>query len=249
MSMKRGSLVVVGTGIQTAGQLTTEASEWIRLSEKVLYVVANPTSESVILSLNPAAESMNVFYGEGKLRKHTYRQMVDRVMVCVREGLATCMAAYGHPGIYARASHESIRRAREEGYLARMLPAVSAEDCLLADLGIDPGEPGCHSYEATSFLRNRRRPDPFAYVLLWQIGVIGEQGFAADGFDVTHGLQQLVQYLSEYYAADHEVIVYTAATAAGYEHFELRIKLSDLANVEVPTLSTLCIPPTKMLSD
>lgn len=247
--MKRGSLIVVGTGIQTAGQLTSEAADWIRLSEKVLYVVANPASESVIRSLNPAAESMNVFYGEGKLRKHTYRQMVDRVMECVRDGMATCLAAYGHPGIYARATHESIRLARKEGYLARMLPAVSAEDCLLADLEIDPGEPGCHSYEASSFLRNRRRPDIFAYVLLWQVGVIGEQGFAADGFDVTQRLQSLVEYLTEYYPSDHEVVIYTASTIPAHEHFEVRIKLSDLGKVDVPTLSTLCIPPAETLSE
>src|SRR2546429_6584747 len=44
------------------------------------------------------------------------------------------------------------RQAREEGFEAEMLPAVSAEDCLFADLGVDPGDEGCQSFEATSFL-------------------------------------------------------------------------------------------------
>jgi len=29
-----------------------------------------------------------------------------------------------------------------------MLPGISAEDCLVADLGIDPASSGCQSYEA-----------------------------------------------------------------------------------------------------
>jgi hypothetical protein len=33
-----------------------------------------------------------------------------------------------------------------------MLPAVSAEDCLFADLGVDPGAAGCQSHEAADFL-------------------------------------------------------------------------------------------------
>jgi hypothetical protein len=33
-----------------------------------------------------------------------------------------------------------------------MLPAISAEDCLFADLGVDPADHGCPSYEATDFL-------------------------------------------------------------------------------------------------
>jgi hypothetical protein len=37
-----------------------------------------------------------------------------------------------------------------------MLPGISAEDCLFADLGIDPGIYGCQSYEATDFLANGR---------------------------------------------------------------------------------------------
>ena len=37
-----------------------------------------------------------------------------------------------------------------------MLPAISAEDCLFADVGIDPAMTGCQSYEATDFMINGR---------------------------------------------------------------------------------------------
>ena len=244
--MKRGSLIVVGTGIQSAGQLTTEAVHWVQSSEKVLYVMTDPLSEGILWHLNPPAmESLNGLYGEGKLRKYTYRQMVERIMQCVRGGLRTCVAAYGHPGIFARPSHEAIRRARREGYFAKMLPAVSAEDCLIADLGIDPGDTGCHAFEATTFLKQRRQPDSCAYVLLWQIGVVGQFEYSRTGFQLSESLEIMVDYLGEFYPADHEVILYTAATSPGAEHVELRVQLRHLPKTEFSTMATLVIPPAQ----
>ena len=55
--------------------------------------------------------------------------------------------------VFVQPSHESIAIARLEGFSARMLPGISAEDCLFADIGLDPGKDGCQSFEATDFLR------------------------------------------------------------------------------------------------
>src|SRR5690606_15542218 len=126
----KGSLVVVGTGIRTVGQMTIEAVAWIKQADKVLYVVSDPVAELMLRELNPkAAESMTSMYAEGKPRILAYNQMIERTLECVRGGMLTCMACYGHPGVFVYPSHESIRRARAEGYPARMLPAVSSEDC------------------------------------------------------------------------------------------------------------------------
>ena len=76
-------------------------------------------------------------------------------------------AFYGHPGVFTYPTDESIRRARAEGYHARMLAGISAEDCLIADLGVDPARNGCQSYEATDFLLNSRTIDALAQFILW----------------------------------------------------------------------------------
>ena len=47
-----------------------------------------------------------------------------------------------------------------EGFNAQMLAGISAEDCLFADLGLDPGKNGCQSFEATDFLIRRRQFEP-----------------------------------------------------------------------------------------
>jgi hypothetical protein len=100
-------------------------------------------------------------------------------------------------------AHEAIRRARQEGHDAVMLPGVSAEDCLVADLGFDPGARGCQSFEATDFLVRHRRFDPASVLLLWQIGGIGVSDFRASTF----WNPLLARVLAGMYGDAHEVVV------------------------------------------
>ncbi len=240
---RRGSLVVVGTGIRTVGHLTMEAVAWIRQADKVLYVVGDPVAESMLMELNPkGAESLTTMYGEGKPRIDTYHQMVERTMECVRGGLLTCMACYGHPGVFVYPSHESIRRARAEGYSARMLPGISSEDCLFADLGVDPGINGCQSYEATDFLLNGRAVDATSSLVLWQIGVVGDASFKATAYDLS-AMPLLIERLLSIYPATHPMYLYEAAVFHGCEPVIRRITAAELVNGPLSAGYTLYIPP------
>ena len=77
--MKAGSLTIVGTGIRSVGQLTTESIACIKRADKVFYIVSEPIAESLILRLNPAAESLQKYYVHGKPRLQTYKEFVDRI--------------------------------------------------------------------------------------------------------------------------------------------------------------------------
>src|SRR5262245_45102016 len=205
---KRGSLTIVGTGIQVNVQTTPEARAAIEQAEKVLYLVANRPTGYWIGRLNPTAESLEHFYEPGKNRFVAYQVIVDHILMYVRQELRVCVVFYGHPGVFVYSSHEAIRRARDAGFAARMLPGISAEDCLFADLCVDAGISGHQSFEATDFLLHRRRFDPHSALLLWQIGVIG---------DLTHqrryeprGLDVLVEVLQVEYGPGHEVVIYEA---------------------------------------
>jgi uncharacterized protein YabN with tetrapyrrole methylase and pyrophosphatase domain len=239
----RGSLVVVGTGIRTVGHLTMEAVAWIKQADKVLYVVGDPVAEAMLKELNPdGAESLTVMYAEGKQRIETYNEMVERTLACIRAGKLTCMACYGHPGVFVYPSHESIRRARAEGYSARMLPGISSEDCLFADLGVDPGIGGCQSYEATDFLLNGRVIDPSSSVILWQIGVVGDATFKAAGYDLS-AMPLLVERLLAIYPASHPMYLYEAAVFHGCDPIIRPITAVELANGPLSAGNTLYIPP------
>ena len=174
--MKTGSLTVVGTGIQLVGHLTLAAKAWIEQADKVLFAVADPVTAKWLQTLNPTAEALP-YNTNNQRRRETYREMVDRILAEVRQELNVCAVFYGHPGVFAYPTHEAIKQARHEGFRAQMLPGISAEDCLFADLGIDPGRNGCQSFEATDFLIRRRKFDPTSALILWQIAMTGNLGF------------------------------------------------------------------------
>lgn len=241
--MSAGSLIVVGTGIRTVGHLTIEAIAWMQKADKVLYVVGDPIAEASIRQLNPrGAESLSGMYAEGKPRIQTYNEMVERILECVRSGMLTCLACYGHPGVFVYPSHESIRRARREGFSAKMLPGVSSEDCLFADLGVDPGIGGCQSYEATDFLANGRKIDPTSSVILWQIGVVGDSTYKKTGYDLS-AFPLLIERLLQHYPATHVMYLYEAAVFPGCEPIIWPVPLHSLGHVPLSAGFTLYIPP------
>jgi len=57
--------------------------------------------------------------------------MVERILKNVKDGFKVCVVFYGHPGVFVQPSHEAIRIARLEGFSARMLPGISAEELLI----------------------------------------------------------------------------------------------------------------------
>jgi hypothetical protein len=238
-NMPIGSLTVVGSGIRLS-QLSLEARGQIESAEKLLYLVADPVTSSWLVKVQPEAESLHTCYGSEKPRQDSYEEMVERMLAPVREGRNVCTVFYGHPGVFVCPGHEAIRRARLEGYRARMLPGISAEDCLFADLGVDPARDGCQSFEATSFLIFRRRFDPCVPLVLWQIGVIGEPHYATE-CNVS-GLEVLVEFLLLHYDATHEVAIYQASPYLGIEPRIQRVALDKLPEAKVEWSSTLFVP-------
>jgi uncharacterized protein YabN with tetrapyrrole methylase and pyrophosphatase domain len=237
-------LVVLGTGIRVVGQLTVEAMAWVRRAEKILHLVEDGIAVSTLQHLNPTAAQNTLagFYQNDKPRAETYEEMVQAILASVRSHRLTVCAFYGHPGVMAFPSHESIRRARAEGFKARMLPGISAEDCLFADLGIDPATHGCQTYEATDVLWNNRQIVPTTHLVLWQVGAVGDMSFQRDRYDL-RALPQLVERLLQWYPPTHEVTIYEAALMLGCEPLIHNVPLAAL-NAEVVTArSTLSVPP------
>jgi len=214
----------------------------MRRADRLLYVAADPMTRFWLSQLNPASESLSVLYGERRPRQHTYRAMTNRIVGLVREGDRVCAAFYGHPGVFADPTHRAIARLRREGYDARMVPGVSADGCLYADLGINPGDCGVQSFEATDFLIFRRRFDPTSHLLLWQIGVLGEST-ARVGQCRPERLAALAAMLRRHYPARHRVVLYRAAVLPGQAPDVRRLRLDQLPQAEVSPLELLYIGP------
>lgn len=235
-----GSLLVVGMGIKFACDISLESQKAIVSSDKVYYLVADPLSAKWVADMNSNAESLHDLYEIGRPRREAYFLMVDKVLGCVRKGLNVCMVSYGHPGVFGFPMHESIRRAISEGFMAKMLPGISAEAVLYSDLGIDPGSSGCQSFEATDFLVYDRVFDPSSLLVLWQIGVIGSLDYQRKF--PQNGLKVLLDKLLTVYEPSHKVFIYEAAQYAFTKPRVDWIELSDLTNYQINPITTLCVP-------
>ncbi len=241
--MAEGNLRIVGSGMRPRQHLTPEAAEAIAGSEQLLYLIPDQDAAEFIVSLAGGKTiDAGMFYQPDRPLADAYRSMITQVLDWLHEGKQSCFALYGHPGVIVYPSHQLLRSALDRGYDAAMLPAVSAEDCLFADLGIDPANQGCQSFWATDLLLNRRLIDPTMATIVWSIGVVGCLSYSSQGMSA-QALQSLLQRLNYFYPPHHEVVVYEAATRAGQTYRADRVALGSLANVPLDGASTLYIPP------
>lgn len=250
MSCKQGRLICVGTGMRLAGQMTAIAKSHIEQADVVLGAVANALSRQWLMSVAKEYICLAQFYGdgtdEGKARDITYQQMVECIVEQVRLGKTVCAAFYGHPGIFACIAHKAIAQAKSEGFAAHMEPGISAEDCLVADLGLDPGATGLTSMEATQFLIYQRVLDPATLVILWQPGLVGD--LTLKQFKTSRErLSLLVEKLSQYYPLDHQVILYEAATSAVTKGRQEKLTLGSIPDADIQVITTLVIPAYQSL--
>jgi hypothetical protein len=240
---RRGSLVVVGTGITGINQTTLEALAAIDNAERLFYIANDRVTEAWLRSRNASAATLSDLYAKGKPRQTTYGQMAARVVLAVEAGASVCLAIYGHPGIFVQFSHVAVTHLRRRGYAARMLPGVSADGCLFADLGFNPGDHGVQSFEATDFLLHRRRFDPTSDLLLWQVGVLGEADFQVTRTRRPERLQTLVDALRRFYPIAHRVTLYRSNTFPGSGPAIKRVALGRLSGLRISPIVTMHVPP------
>lgn len=240
--MSEASLVCVGTGMTLGSHISPLSRSYIEQADVVFVLVADGITEKWIEQMNADVRSLQPYYLEGKSRMVTYREMVAAMLAEVSAGKKVVGAFYGHPGVFAWVPHNAIKQARELGYNAHMQPGISAEDCLYADLGIDPGSFGCQHYETSQFMFYKRNIDTAAYLILWQVGVAGDRSLAKFTTDSEYR-KVLIKLLADYYPPEHEVILYEAATLPIQPNRIEHLPISALPDACMDLKTTLIIPP------
>lgn len=244
---QRGSIACVGLGMTLGSHLSPLARSHIEQADVVFAALSDGIVEIWLESMHPDVRSLQPYYGKGdKSRLVTYREWVEVMMAEVRAGKKVCAVFYGHPGIFAWSPHEVIKVARTEGFRAHMEPGISAEDCLYADLGIDPGRYGCQHYEASQLLFCETPVNPGAYLVLWQVGLVGDSSLKRFATGPEYR-QVLVDVLNEDYPLDHELIIYRCATLPIQQPRIRRVALRDLPTTDVTAEETVILPPASAL--
>jgi uncharacterized protein YabN with tetrapyrrole methylase and pyrophosphatase domain len=233
---------VVGTGILPIGHCSAEAKRAIAGADVVFAQAGDDFALHWLRDINGNTISLAPLYHGAPDRTIAYEAMVDAIMAEVRKGLRVCAVFYGHPGVFVTPSSRALTVARGEGFDAWMLPAISAEDCLFADLELDPAVNGCQSFEARDFVLNVRIFDPTAELILWQIAVVGGDPTGRSTCNA-EGVQALSEVLMETYPPDHSVVLYRAATLPTLPPTIERLPLRVLADGDIDHASTLYVPP------
>ncbi|OOG44893.1 hypothetical protein B0E52_06595 [Rhodanobacter sp. C06] len=236
----------MGLGMTLGSHLTPLARSHIEQADVVFAALSDAIAEEWLKRMHLDVRSLQPNYAEGKPRIKTYREWVALMMAELRAGKRVCGVFYGHPGIFAWSPHKVIEQARAEGYEAHMEPGISAEDCLYADLGFDPGRYGCQHFEASQLLYCERRIDPAGYLVLWQVGVVGNRSVGR--FDDGPSYRALlVERLEQDYPPSHEVIVYRGATLPIERPRIRHMTLRELAEASVTAEETVVLPPAAAL--
>lgn len=240
---RAASLLVVGVGIQWGAQTTAEARRAIEGADQVLFAVSDPLAARFVRALHPRAEALP-YAAPGEPRLPAYQAIVDRLLAALHRGGSVCAVFYGDPSFMTYPAHHAVRSARAAGFVAQMLPGVSALACLCADLGVDPGQRGLQIYEATDFLRRRPRFDTGVPLILCQVGWIGQRvGFDARQVDkVQQGLAALQTSLGAHYPGAHPATIYEAASHPLAPPRVLTVPVEALAQAEVSDCATLFLP-------
>ncbi len=232
---------MIGVGYLAAAHVTSETLALIRGAGRLFFLVDDPVIEQWLLALNPTAMSLADGAIEGTPLRDCCRNMAKQVMSAVRDCVNICVVFSGHPGIAVDPAHEILRRAKAEGHQAKMFPAVSALDCIFADLGIDPAH-GCQFFEAETLIEMNYRLDPTSSLILFQPGVIGVQRHTTPIAVSTTGIRRLTRLLQKYYPSPHEVIVYEAASLPIAPPRIERAALRLLPKLTLTPISTLYVP-------
>jgi len=237
-----GSLTAIGSGIKSVAHMTLEAKAVIEAADVVLVCAADAVTDAFVRDLNANVEDLHVYYGIDVKRRKTYEAMAGRMVEMVRRGKDVAVVFYGHPGVFVDPTFAAINQVREMGRPAVMLPGISAEDCMIADLEVDPAAQGMQTYEATYYLTRRIVIDVRVPLVLWQVGLVGDSSFPQGGFDARN-LNVLVEHLQGLYGDHHEVVIYEAAQHPLARPRIWPIPLTELGPEHVTGISTMFVPP------
>lgn len=236
-------LSLIGSGIKIIAHLTKEAEAHIKKADIVLYLVNEPVMSSWICNQAKKALDLSGLYFSKQDRIDSYQLIIQEIFSVLEQNDFVCIVFYGHPTVYAYPGLEAIKQAKNIGIQTKILPAISAEDCLLADLGIDPGSCGCYSVEATDLLIYQRQPEISSHLIIWQVGILGNLGHQEKVN--SKALKHFVKYLLEIYSANHMVTLYEASIYPGVECKIVQFPLKEFCNQNLSKISTLYIPPEK----
>ena len=245
MSRTGYDIYIVGLGIVSYLQITQEVIDTLKICNKVFFLHQETgLLQQYLESLCPDVINIYSSYEEGACRNEAYSEMIDTVLRAGEDHAPVALALYGHPAVFVTPTEVISEVAPSRGLAVKVRPGISALDCILVDLKIDPSR-GLLMFEANEMLLSRRTLLPDVACLIWQPGTVESEIFTfrqnkPERFD------RLKNYLLQFYPESHEVFIITCAMNPLVKP---KISTVTIGNVEQENLqlhagATLYIPPS-----
>lgn len=239
-------IYIVGLGILNVDQVTNETEHVLRRANEVLFVDTGVATRQYLEKLCPRVTPLyETSYREGGCRVASYDHMAVRVIEAALDHSPIAFAMGGHPVVGAEAPfliHEMARLLKLE---VRTLPAVSAMDCLFAELMLDPCLTGLQMFEATDLLLRQRPLQADVPALIWQVGAL-ETRLHTLRPSVPERFARFQRYLLQFYPAAHQVVAYYATPHPLMKSQRLTFPIEAMGRFaeQLHVGFTLFIPPT-----
>lgn len=203
-------IYVLGTGIFSTLHFTTETLQALRVCRHAFVLHDDLGVHARIAALGPRVHDMADRYDAGRIRRDIYVEIAAEVVAAASQcDEPVALVVHGHPLFLVSATEYLLELARGRQLTARVLPAVSSFDTLLADLEIDLGY-GVQIFDATTLLEHAWMPNPEVPTLLFQLTttLIGEVVTETESLTI----EPLVKHLLLAYPYDHSCLVLHSAT-------------------------------------
>lgn len=238
-------LFVVGLGITNVDQVTRETERVLSACREVLYVDTGVATGPWLATLcDRVTDLYGESYAEGGARLDAYHHMAARTVEAALDHAPVAFAMQGHPLVYAYAPFLIRDMARALDLEVRVLPGITAMDCLFADLWLDPSVRGLQMYEATDLLLRARPLQPDVPALIWQVGNL-ETRLHTQRVSTAERFDRFAEHLLRFYPPGHPVTAYFAPPHPLMEPSAITFDLQDIGDhaADLHAGVTLYLPP------
>jgi len=244
MTHEAFEIFVIGLGLNTPLQVTQEAEQTLALCKHVYFLHTEPYwTKRYLARFCSDVTDLQSCYEDGEDRINAYDLMVSAVLDGAKSSPPVALALYGSPAVFVNPTQQIRCLAERDGLKVKVLPGISAMECMLVDLGVDPSD-GMLVYEANDMLAYRKPLLPGAHCFVWQIGGVESELFSKAS-SAGHRFRRIKEYLLKFYPPDHLVAIVSCATMPTVATTIDRIRIADLESESLALHqgTTLYIPP------
>jgi tetrapyrrole methylase family protein / MazG family protein len=241
---------IVGLGMRSVDQLTREAQRAIAGTKTIYVVDSSPGIQSFFRKMGLEVIDLSKHYEEGKDRLQTYLEMSKEVISGAIHKGPVSFGLYGHPTVFAYPPFVIKAVAESCGLTVGVVPGVSALDCMLAELMLDPATDGMQMFEATDIVIRKRTLLTDVHTLIWQIGAL-ETGLYSRQVSVKGRFDRFLQHIVGFFPTHHPVAAIFVSDNPLIPSIIYRFKLKDLPDygdrlhggftLHIPPLSTAAV--------